>query len=103
MIATYLPLLFIFTGILIAFLIKVAGSSVREFSSLDFLLLAMALIVSLFPNARVMDGVNAVLVIEIVVLFYAIDVLFNRRERLERLVLASASFSLFVIIAKSLL
>lgn len=102
-IATYLPVLFVITAIVVAFLIKVAGSSVREFSPLDFLLLAMALIVSLFPNAMVMDGVDAVLVIEIVVLFYSIDVLFNRRERLEKAVLASASISLLVIVAKSLL
>lgn len=102
-IATYLPILFVMTGVAVALLIKTAGSSVREFSSLDFLLLAMALIVSVFPNSKVMDGIDATLVIEIVVLFYAIDVLFNRRERLERLVLASASVSLVVIILKSLL
>jgi hypothetical protein len=49
-----------------------------------------------------MDGVDATLVIEIVVLFYAIDVLFNRRERLEKFVLASASISLAIIILKSI-
>ena len=103
MIATYLPVLFVITGVVVAFLIKVAGSSVREFSPLDFLLLAMALIVSLFPNAMVMDGVDATLVIEIVVLFYAVDVLFNRRERLEIMVLASVSISLITIVIKSLL
>lgn len=102
-IATYLPVLFLIIGVAVAFLIRLAGSSVREFSTLDFLLLAMAVIVSLFPNATVMDGVDATLVIEIVVLFYTIDVLFNRRERLERLVLASAVVSLLVIIARSVL
>lgn len=102
-IATYLPVLFLIIGVAVAFLIRLAGSSVREFSTLDFLLLAMAVIVSLFPNATVMDGVDATLVIEIVVLFYTIDVLFNRRERLERLVLASAVVSLLVIIVRSVL
>jgi len=102
-IATYLPILFLIIGIAVAFLIRMAGSSVREFSTLDFLLLAMALIVSVFPEARVMDGIDAKLVIEIVVLFYAIDVLFNRRERLEKLVLASASISLMVMVVKSLI
>ena len=79
-----------------------AGSSVRNFSSLDFLLLAMALIVSIFPDAKVMDGVDAVLIIEIVVMFYAIDALFNRRERLEKIVLASVVVSLGIIIVKSI-
>ncbi len=102
-IATYLPVLFLIVAAAVAFLIRMAGSSVREFSSLDFLLLAMALIVSLFPNSKVMDGIDATLVIEMVVLFYAIDVLFNRRERLEKLVLFSASTSLLVIIVKSFL
>ncbi len=102
-VATYLPILFLIIGIAVAFLIRMAGSSVREFSALDFLLLAMALIVSMFPEARVMDGIDAKLVIEIVVLFYAIDVLFNRQERLEKLVLASASISLLAIVFRSLL
>ena len=102
-VASYLPVLFLIIGIAVAFLIKMAGSSVREFSTLDFLLLAMALIVSLFPDARVMDGVDATLVIEIVVLFYAIDVLFNRRDRLEKWVLASTVVSLSFIIIKSIL
>ncbi len=102
-VAIYLPVLFFITGIAVAFLIRMAGSSVREFSTLDFLLLAMAIIVSLFPNARVMDGIDATLVIEIVILFYAIDVLFNRRERLEKFVLASAVASLLLIIGKSIL
>ncbi len=96
-IATYLPVLFIVLGIVVVFLIKKEGSSVREFSSLDFLLLAMALIVSMFPNATIMDGIDATLVIEIVILFYAVDVLFNRRERLEKLVLACAYASLLLI------
>jgi hypothetical protein len=99
-IATYLPLLYLITAVVIALLIKTAGRSVREFSTLDFLLLAMALIFSLFPDATIMDGVDATLVIEIVVLFYAIDVLLNRRERLEKLVLASAVFSLLVIVLR---
>ncbi len=102
-IATYLPVLFVIIGVAVVFLIKREGSSVREFSSLDFLLLAMALIFSMFPNAKIMDGVDATLVIEIVVLFYAIDVLLNRKERLEKLVLFSASASLMVIIVKSML
>ncbi|MCP3670168.1 MAG: undecaprenyl/decaprenyl-phosphate alpha-N-acetylglucosaminyl 1-phosphate transferase [Gammaproteobacteria bacterium] len=102
-VAIYLPILFLIIGIAVAFLIKIAGSSVRDFSALDFLLLAMALIVSIFPEARVMDGIDAKLVIEIVVLFYAIDVLFNRQARMEKLVLASASISLLVIISRSLL
>jgi UDP-GlcNAc:undecaprenyl-phosphate GlcNAc-1-phosphate transferase len=99
--ATYLPVLFLILAVVVLLLIRMAGSSVREFSSLDFLLLAMALIISMFPDAKVMDGVDAVLVIEIVVLFYAIDALFNRRERLEKTVLASAVFSLAVIAMKS--
>lgn len=99
-IATYLPVLFVILGVAVVFLIKREGSSVREFSSLDFLLLAMALIFSMFPNAKIMDGVDATLVIEIVVLFYAIDVLFNRRERIEKLVLASAVISLLMVIVK---
>ncbi len=102
-VATYLPVLFLIVGLAVAFLIRMAGNSVREFSALDFLLLAMALIVSLFPDSKVMDGIDAKLVIEIVVLFYAIDVLFNRRERLEKLVLAFASMSLIIIIIKSVL
>ncbi len=102
-IATYLPVLFLIIGVAVAFLIKMAGSSVREFSSLDFLLLAMALIVSVFPNSKVMDGIDATLVLEIVILFYVIDVLFNRRERLEKLALASAFVSLIVMVLKSLL
>jgi UDP-GlcNAc:undecaprenyl-phosphate/decaprenyl-phosphate GlcNAc-1-phosphate transferase len=101
--ATYLPVLFLIIGIAVAFLIRMAGSSVREFSTLDFLLLAMAIIVSVFPDARVMDGVDATLVIEIVVLFYAVDALFNRRERLEKLVLASTVVSLMFIVIKSML
>ncbi len=101
-VAIYLPVLFLIIGVAVAFLIRMAGSSVREFSTLDFLLLAMAIIVSLFPNARVMDGVDATLVIEIVILFYTIDVLFNRRERLEKFVLASAVTSLLLIIGKSI-
>jgi UDP-GlcNAc:undecaprenyl-phosphate GlcNAc-1-phosphate transferase len=103
LIATYLPFLFVIVGVVVAILIKREGGSVREFSSLDFLLLAMALIVSLFPDSKVMDGIDATLVIEIVVLFYAIDVLFNRRERLEKLVIGSAIISLLVIISNSVL
>lgn len=89
-IANYLPLLFVIVGITVVFLIKKEGSSVREFSSLDFLLLALALIISIFPDAKIMDGIDATMIIEIVVLFYAIDVLFNRRERVEKTVLSSA-------------
>jgi len=102
-VANYLPVLFLIVGIAVAFLIRMAGSSVREFSALDFLLLAMAVIVSLFPDARVMDGIDAKMVIEIVVLFYAIDVLFNRRDRLEKFVLASASVTLLVMVFRGLL
>jgi len=102
-VANYLPVLFLIVGVLVAFLIRMAGSSVREFSALDFLLLATAVIVSLFPEAKVMDGIDAKVVIEIVVLFYAIDVLFNRRDRLEKFVLASTSVALVVIVLKSLL
>ncbi len=100
--AAYLPVLFLILAVVVLLLIRMAGSSVREFSSLDFLLLAMALIISIFPDAKVMDGVDAVLVIEIVVLFYAVDALFNRRERLEKMVLASAVVSLGIIIVKSI-
>jgi len=102
-IATYLPILFVVTAVALAILIKMEGSSVREFSALDFMLLVMALIISMFPNSKVMDGIDATLVIEIVVLFYATDVLFNRKERLERMVLASASVALMVIVVKSLM
>jgi len=102
-VANYLPVLFLIVGVLVAFLIRMAGSSVREFSALDFLLLATAVIVSLFPEAKVMDGIDAKVVIEIVVLFYAIDVLFNRKDRLEKFVLASTSVALVVIVLKSLL
>jgi len=102
-VATYLPVLFLIVGLAVAFLIRMAGSSVREFSALDFLLLAMAVIISVFPEAKVMNGVDAKMVIEIVVLFYAIDVLFNRRERLEKLVLASASIALLVMVLRSFL
>jgi len=45
-VATYLPALFLIIGIAVAFLIRVAGSSVREFLSLDFLLLATAVIIT---------------------------------------------------------
>jgi UDP-GlcNAc:undecaprenyl-phosphate GlcNAc-1-phosphate transferase len=102
LIATYLPLLFVIIGIAVVFLIKSEGSSVREFSSLDFLLLALALIISIFPNAKVIDGVDATLIIEIVILFYAVDVLFNRRERLETFVLFGATISLVLMIVKGL-
>jgi UDP-GlcNAc:undecaprenyl-phosphate/decaprenyl-phosphate GlcNAc-1-phosphate transferase len=102
-IASYMPVLFLMVGMPVAFLIRKAGSSVREFSALDFLILAMAVIVSLFPEARVMDGIDAKMVIEIVVLFYAIDVLFNRRDRLEKLVLASAAVALAVMVFRSLI
>ena len=100
-IATYLPLLFVLTGIAVVFLIKKEGSSVREFSSLDFLLLALALIISIFPNAKIMDGIDATLIIEVVILFYAVDVLFNRRERLEKIVLTSAYIALILIVFES--
>ncbi len=102
-VANYLPVLFLIVGVAVAFLIRMAGSSVREFSALDFLLLAMAVIVSLFPEAKVMDGIDAKMVIEIVVLFYAVDVLFNRRDRLEKFVLASTSVALLIIVFKGLL
>jgi UDP-GlcNAc:undecaprenyl-phosphate GlcNAc-1-phosphate transferase len=101
LLATYLPALLFVLAVVVAFLIRMAGSSVRNFSSLDFLLLAMALIVSIFPEAKVMDGVDAVLIIEVVVMFYAVDVLFNRRERLEKIVLTSVIIALLVIVLKS--
>jgi UDP-GlcNAc:undecaprenyl-phosphate GlcNAc-1-phosphate transferase len=102
LLATYLPTLIIILAVVVAFLIRMAGNSVRNFSSLDFLLLAMVLIVSIFPDAKVMDGVDAVLIIEVVVMFYAVDVLFNRRERLEKTVLASTVVALAIIIMKSI-
>lgn len=101
-VVSYLPVLFIILGVVVAFLIRVAGSSVREFSALDFLLLATAVIISLFPEAKVMDGIDATMIIEVVVMFYAVDVLFNRIKRPEKMVLASASVALLVIVFRSL-
>ncbi len=87
----------------VALVIRLAGGGGVEFSALDFLLLAVALITSFFFRSGDLAGVPGYVVIEIMVLFYAVNILFNRRQRGEGLVMWSMIAALMIIEAKVLL
>jgi hypothetical protein len=65
------------------------------------MLLTIVLTAPMLPNAKIMNNLEATLIIEKVV-FYAIDVLFNIRERLDKMMLISAFISLLMIVFKSI-
>jgi UDP-GlcNAc:undecaprenyl-phosphate GlcNAc-1-phosphate transferase len=87
----------------VALVIRLSRGGGIEFSALDFLLLAVALITSFFFKSGDLAGVPGYVVIEIMVLFYGVNVLFNRQGREERLVMISLMVSLLIIDAKALL
>ncbi len=87
----------------VALIIRLAGGGGVEFSALDFLLLTVALIISFFFKSGELGGVAGYVIIEIMVLFYAVNILFNRQERREKLVMGSMVASLLIIGAKAIL
>jgi hypothetical protein len=87
----------------VALIIRLAGGGGVEFSSLDFLLLTVALIISFFFKSGELGGVAGYVVMEIMVLFYAVNILFNRQERREKLVMGSMVASLLIIGVKFIL
>jgi UDP-GlcNAc:undecaprenyl-phosphate GlcNAc-1-phosphate transferase len=87
----------------VALIIRLAGGGGVEFSALDFLLLTVALMISFFFKSGELAGVAGYVVMEIMILFYAINTLFNRQGRREKLVMGSMVASLLIIGAKFIL
>ncbi len=93
----------VMVAISVAFAIRLAGGGGVEFSALDFLLLIVALITSFFFKSGELAGVAGYVVIEVMVLFYAVNILFNRKRRREGLVMGSMVAALLIIGAKVVL
>jgi hypothetical protein len=97
----HLAILAIFVSV--ALIIRLAGGGGVEFSALDFLLLTVALMISFFFKSGELAGVAGYVVMEIMILFYAINILFNRQGRREKLVMGSMVASLLIIGVKFIL
>lgn len=88
---------FVALGMLVAFIIRFWNTNHFGFSALDYLTVSAALLVPLIIDISMIGTFGRFIILESLLLFYAIDVLFNRKDRFDNAVLISAMISLLII------
>ncbi|MES9906398.1 MAG: MraY family glycosyltransferase [Sedimenticola sp.] len=94
---------FLVMGITIALVIRFWNKNNFGFSALDLLIVVAALIVPLVIDISVIENFDKLVIVEAFILFYAIDVLFNRKERPDNIALGSSMAAFIIIIVRSVL
>ena len=92
---------FVALGMLVAFMIRFWNTNQFGFSALDYLTVTAALFIPLLVDISMIGTFGRFVILESLILFYAIDALFNRKQRFDYTVLVCAVISLSIIAARA--